>query len=146
MHLFIVALMPALGSNAAALSILQPRAISNLGTSPAMAMTSCEVRAIIENEINIFSSSELIFIRSRGKIDLSNSVVHCEGTTSFLQAIARSGPTWKPSHAERKRSIDQRDNKSRTQVRCVGYTQILRIFGQPPKIRRSWSRCTPQPP
>src|SRR5450755_3332677 len=56
MHLFIVALMPALGSNAAALSILQPRAISNLGTSSAMAMTSCEVKAIIENEISICSS------------------------------------------------------------------------------------------
>jgi hypothetical protein len=49
MHRFIVAFMPALGSNAEALSTLQPRAISNLGGWSAIATTSYDVRTIIEN-------------------------------------------------------------------------------------------------
>jgi len=42
-HRFIVASMPALGSNAEALSTLQPRAISNLEGRSAIATTNCDV-------------------------------------------------------------------------------------------------------
>src|SRR5260370_39665841 len=49
MHRFIGAFMPALGSNAEALSTLQPRAISNLGGRSAIATTSYDVRTSIEN-------------------------------------------------------------------------------------------------
>src|SRR5438067_1197399 len=49
MHRFIVASMPAWGSNVEALSTLQPRAISNFGGWSATATNSCHERTIIEN-------------------------------------------------------------------------------------------------
>ena len=72
-HLFIVALKPAFGSNAEALSILHPRSMLKFATSSATVTISYEARTRVENETNILPSERFLVANSLRDVSLTGA-------------------------------------------------------------------------